>query len=60
MRRLTVAAFLAALLVVGYPTKAEAHTIRCATYVGNEDCFHRAYVHGWWHRILSNPLGLGR
>lgn len=56
MKRLTVAAFAAAVLIVGSPTPADAHTIRCAAYVGNEACFHRAYLHSWFHRLLANPL----
>lgn len=60
MKRIIVAAFLAAVLVVGWPGPAEAHTIRCAAYVGNEACFQHAYWHSWWHRVLSNPLSVLR
>lgn len=60
MKRIIVAAFMAAVLLVGYPAEAEAHAIRCATYVGNEACFQRAYLHSWWHRLLSNPLSVLR
>lgn len=60
MKRLTVAVFVAAVLVVSTPTPAEAHTIACASYVGNEACFARSYWHNWWHQVLSNPLGVLR
>lgn len=50
MKRLLVAALTVAVLSI--PTPVEAHTMRCAAYVGNP-CYQHAAWHGWWHEILS-------
>lgn len=57
MRRLLTATVLATILVAGTPSRVEAHSIRCAAYVGNP-CYQQAYWHAWWHRVLANPLGI--
>lgn len=51
MKRTIVA--VVTVLVTLTPIPAEAHSIRCAAYVGNEHCVHRAAMHDWLHRLLA-------